>query len=328
MSRALEDKVAVITGAASGIGRETALLFAGQGARLMLADVDDDGSEQTARLACERGADAVHIHCDVTDSGQVQALIDAAVARHGRLDCAFNNAGIGGASAQIADYGRGDWDRVIAINLTGVFLCMQSELRRMVDQGSGAIVNTASVVGVIGYPRLAAYNAAKHGVIGLTRTAALEYARRGIRVNAVCPGWTETPMVMDEGPAPASIPEVYEAIANLAPMHRLGKPIEIAQAVAWLCSDAASFVTGHPLVVDGGVAAGARARRGYGGLGALAPALRGQDDPAAGPARSGSGRAPAGPARAASCRSCTGAARAGRARSARPARPAIPRCWT
>ncbi len=256
MSRALEEKVTVITGAASGIGRETALLFAAEGARLVLADVDDDGSEGTARLAADRGADAVHIHCDVTDSAQVQALVDAAVARHGRLDCAFNNAGIGGASAQIADYERGDWDRVIAINLTGVFLCMQSELRQMADQGSGAIVNTASVVGVIGYPRLAAYNAAKHGVIGLTRTAALEYATRGIRVNAVCPGWTETPMVMDEGPAPASIPEVYDAIAGLAPMHRLGKPIEIAEAVAWLCSDAASFVTGHPLVVDGGVVAG------------------------------------------------------------------------
>jgi NAD(P)-dependent dehydrogenase (short-subunit alcohol dehydrogenase family) len=256
MNRLLENKVALITGAASGIGRATSLLFADAGAKLVLADVDHGGSEETARLVAERGGDAVHVHCDVTDSTQVQAMVDAAVQRHGRLDCAFNNAGIGGASAPLAEYDEQDFNRVIAVNLTGVFLCMQSELRQMISQGSGAIVNAASVVGVMGYPRLAAYNAAKHGVIGLSRTAALEYATQGIRVNAVCPGWTETPMVMEEGPAPASDPAVYDAIAGLAAMKRLAAPSEIAQAVAWLCSDAASFVTGHPLVVDGGVAAG------------------------------------------------------------------------
>jgi NAD(P)-dependent dehydrogenase (short-subunit alcohol dehydrogenase family) len=256
MNRLLEGKVALITGAASGIGRATSLLFADEGAALVLADIDDAGSQETARLARERGGEAFHVHCDVTDAEQVEAPIGAAVERLGRLDCAVNNAGIGGASAPLADYEQDAWNRVIAVNLTGVFLCMQSELRQMVAQGAGAIVNTASLVGVIGYPYLAAYNASKHGVIGLTRTAALEYASRGIRVNAVCPGWIETPMVMDEGPAPASIPEVYEAIAGMAPMKRLGMPTEIAQAVAWLCSDAASFITGHPLLVDGGVTAG------------------------------------------------------------------------
>jgi NAD(P)-dependent dehydrogenase (short-subunit alcohol dehydrogenase family) len=256
MSRRLENKVALITGAASGIGRATSLLFAHEGAKLILADVDDPGGAETVRLITQSGGEATQVHCDVSDAAQVEALVAAGVERYGRLDCAFNNAGIGGGSAPLADYEEQAWNRVIAINLTGVFLCMQSELRQMVKQGGGAIVNAASVVGVLGYPRLAAYNAAKHGVIGLTRTAALEYATRGIRVNAVCPGWTETPMVMDEGEAPASIPEIYEAIAGLAAMQRLGQPIEIAQAVAWLCSDAASFVTGHPMVVDGGVAAG------------------------------------------------------------------------
>jgi NAD(P)-dependent dehydrogenase (short-subunit alcohol dehydrogenase family) len=256
MNRLLESKVGLITGAASGIGRATSLLFAEEGAKLVLADVDDRGSEETARLVGQRGGEAFDVHCDVTDSVQVEALIAAAVERFGRLDFAFNNAGIGGASAHLAEYEEEAWNRVLAVNLTGVFLCMQSELRQMVTQSAGAIVNTASVVGVIGYPYLAAYNAAKHGVIGLTRTAALEYAARGIRVNAVCPGWTETPMVMDEGPAPASTPEVYAALSGMVPMRRLGVPVEIAQAVAWLCSDAASFVTGHPLLVDGGVTAG------------------------------------------------------------------------
>ncbi len=256
MTRQLEGKVALITGAGSGIGRATALLFADRGAKLVLADVDERGNEETARLLAQQGSEALCRRCDVSDSAQVKALVAAAVDGFGALHCAFNNAGIGGRSAPLADYDEQSWHQVIAVNLTGVFLCMQSELRQMVKQGGGAIVNAASVVGVMGYQYLAAYAAAKHGVVGLTRTAALEYSSHGIRVNAVCPGWVQTPMVMDEGPRPASDPEVYAAIASMAPMKRLGAPIEIAEAVAWLCSDEASFVTGHPMVVDGGVAAG------------------------------------------------------------------------
>ena len=252
----LEGRVSLITGASSGIGRATALVFAEEGAKLALADVDEAGGRETVRLVDEIGAEAVFISCDVTDSAQVSALVGECVERFGRLDCAFNNAGVGGESARLADYDEETWNQVLAVNLTGVFLCMKSELRQMVAQGGGAIVNAASLVGVMGYGNLGAYNAAKHGVVGLTRTAALEYASSGIRVNAVCPGWIETPMVMDQGPQPASIPEVYEALASLMPLGRLGKPAEVASAVAWLCSDAASFVTGHPLLVDGGALAG------------------------------------------------------------------------
>ncbi len=256
MGRMLEGKVSLVTGAASGIGRATALVFAEEGARLVLADVDEAGGHETVRLVGEAGGEADFIACDVSDSAQVAALVEGCVERFGQLDCAFNNAGVGGESAPLAEYDEGAWNRVLAVNLTGVFLCMKSELRQMVAQGGGAIVNAASLVGVMGYPKLGAYNAAKHGVIGLTRTAALEYASHGIRVNAVCPGWIETPMVMDSGPQPASIPAVYDALAGLMPLGRLGKPEEVAAAVAWLCSDAASFVTGHPLLVDGGALAG------------------------------------------------------------------------
>jgi NAD(P)-dependent dehydrogenase (short-subunit alcohol dehydrogenase family) len=256
MAGILEGKVALVTGAASGIGRATALVFADEGATMVLADVDETGGRETVGLAEDRGAKAFFIECDVSDSVQVVALVEACVERLGRLDCAFNNAGIGGESARLTDYDEEAWSRVLAVNLTGVFHCMKSELRQMVAQGYGAIVNAASLVGLMGYPNLGAYNAAKHGVVGLTRTAALEYASSGIRVNAVCPGWIETPMVMDSGPLPASIPAVYDALAGLMPLGRLGKPEEVAAAVAWLCSDAASFVTGHPLLVDGGALAG------------------------------------------------------------------------
>jgi NAD(P)-dependent dehydrogenase (short-subunit alcohol dehydrogenase family) len=254
--RRLERKVALVTGAGSGIGRATALVFAREGARLVLADVDAAAGEATAALAAEGGGEVLHVPCDVSAAAQVDALVEGALERFGRLDCAFNNAGIGGASAPLAEYAEKDWQRVLAVNLTGVFLCMRAELRPMLAQGGGAIVNAASILGVVGYPRTAAYTAAKHGVLGLTRTAAIEYATRGIRVNAVCPAWIETPMVLDEGPAPASDPGIHAALAGIQPMRRLGTPDEVAHAVAWLCSDAASFVSGHPLLVDGAFTAG------------------------------------------------------------------------
>ena len=249
----LEGKVALITGAASGIGRATALVFADEGAMVVVADVDEPGGNETVRLVRSRGGEADFVGCDVTDSAQVAEAVGACAERFGRLDCAFNNAGVGGESARLAEYDEEDWNRVLAVNLTGVFLCMKSELRQMVAQGGGAIVNAASVVGVMGYPNLGAYNAAKHGVVGLTRTAALEYAAHGIRVNAVCPGWIETPMVMERGPQPASIPSVYDALAGLMPLGRLGKPEEVARVVHFLAADASSYITGQIWGVNGGM---------------------------------------------------------------------------
>jgi len=248
----LEGKVALVTGGASGIGRATALTFAREGAQLVIADMHEEGGQQTVHLITEMGGEAIFVRTDVSKAVEVQALLSQAVATYGRLDCAHNNAGIsGGRHALTAEYPEETWHQVIAVNLTGVWLCMKYEIPQMLQQGGGVIVNTASVAGLIGGRGLAAYVASKHGVVGLTKTAALEYAQQGIRVNCVCPGVIQTPMTARG----LSDPERRARIIASEPMGRVGTPEEIAQAVVWLCSDAASFVTGHTMTVDGGYVA-------------------------------------------------------------------------
>jgi len=252
MNDELKGKVALITGAATGIGRATALAFGRVGARVVVTDVVPAG-EETAAAIRNDGGDALFLRCDVSNPEQVAAAVAEAVRRYGRLDCAFNNAGIEGTQAPLGDYPLEVWNRVLAVNLTGVMLCMKSEIAAMTAGGGGAIVNNASILGQVGFATAGAYVAAKHGVIGLTQTAALEYADKKIRVNAVCPGFIETPMLERAGLTTNK--DVRAAIEGLHPIGRLGRPEEVAEAVLWLCSPRASFITGHPLFVDGGYVA-------------------------------------------------------------------------
>jgi NAD(P)-dependent dehydrogenase (short-subunit alcohol dehydrogenase family) len=253
MSGSLEGKVALVTGASSGIGRSAALAFAREGARVVAADVDVEGGEETVGKIGAAGGEAVFVRTDVSKAAEVEAMVERAVETYGCLDCALNNAGIEGQmGTNTADYPEEGFDRVIAINLKGVWMCMRYEIPRMLDQGGGAIVNTASVAGLVGFEGISPYVASKHGVVGLTRTAALEYATQGIRVNAVCPGVIWTPMVAR---ATGDSEEGRAQFAALEPVGRMGTPEEVAEAVVWLCSDAASFVTGVPMPVDGGLVA-------------------------------------------------------------------------
>lgn len=252
MTGQLDGKVALITGGSSGIGRASALAFAREGAKVVVADVLVDGGQETVRLIQAAGGQGLFIKTDVSKAAEVEALIKQTVATYGRLDCAYNNAGVEGTFVTTTEYTEADWDRVVAINLKGVWLCMKYEIAQMLQQGGGAIVNTASGAGLVGVAGLSAYVASKHGVVGLTKTAALEYAKAGIRVNAVCPGVIETPMVAR---LTNSRPDLGEALVAGEPMGRVGKPEEIAEAAVWLCSDAASFVTGHAMSVDGGYVA-------------------------------------------------------------------------
>ena len=252
MPNLVKDKVALVTGGGSGIGRASALTFAREGAKVVVSDVVVEAGKETVQLIKNADGEAVFIKADVAQVSDVEALIAKAVEAYGRLDCAHNNAGIEGNSAKVADYDEADWDRVIAINLTGVWLCMKYEIPQMLQQGSGAIVNTSSVAGLLGFRTGSAYVASKHGVLGLTKTAALEYAKSGIRVNAVCPGAVDTPMM---GRITDHRPHRAAKMAAGEPVGRMGTPQEIAEAVVWLCSDAASFVTGHPMTVDGGIVA-------------------------------------------------------------------------
>jgi len=248
----LDGKVALVTGGSSGIGRASALAFAREGAKVVVADVLVDGSGETLQMVKDRGGQAVFFKADVSKLDQVEEMVNETVETYGRLDCAFNNAGIGGGRAATAKCTEEEWDRVININLKGVWLCMKYEIQQMLKQGTGAIVNTSSVAGLVGFQGTPAYVASKHGVIGLTKAAALEYATAGIRVNAVCPGVIRTPMI---DRIVAARPQMKEVYRTMHPLGRLGEPEEIAEAAVWLCSDAASFVTGHAMVVDGGLTA-------------------------------------------------------------------------
>jgi NAD(P)-dependent dehydrogenase (short-subunit alcohol dehydrogenase family) len=244
------NKVAFVTGGASGIGRATALAFARQGARVVVADVSEKGNQETAHMIEAAGGRALAVRCDVTRAEDIKAALGRAIAAFGRLDIAFNNAGIEPRKpAPTADYDEEEWNRIIDIDLRGVFLCMKYQIPLILKQGGGAIVNTSSGAGVIGIKNSPAYTAAKHGVIGLTRAAALDYAAQNLRINVVCPGYIETPMMTRFTGGTA---EGRAKVISEEPIGRMGRAEEIANAVLWLCSDASSFTVGHALVVDGG----------------------------------------------------------------------------
>jgi NAD(P)-dependent dehydrogenase (short-subunit alcohol dehydrogenase family) len=251
MNISFEGEVALVTGAASGLGLATAIAFAEAGASVVLADVDEKEVQAAAKALADQGHKTLAVRCDVSDDAQVEAMVNETVATFGRLDAAYNNAGIQNALAETADATPEDYDRVMGVNLRGVWSCMKFELQQMRRQGSGAIVNCSSLGGLLGGNQRGTYHAAKHGVIGFTKSAALEYATRGIRVNAICPGMIQTPM-SDKMRAGGQGELLDALLKNFVPMGRLGRAEEIADAVLWLCSSAASYVTGQSISVDGG----------------------------------------------------------------------------
>ncbi|MEM7347594.1 MAG: SDR family oxidoreductase [Chloroflexota bacterium] len=253
MNYAFEGRVALVTGGASGIGRESALAFAKAGATVVVSDINEIGGAETVQMIRSMSGQAKFIRANIVNQDEVAALIKETVDTYERLDFALNNAGVEGVRARTVDYPEDAWHQVIDINLNGVWYCMKHEIPQMMAQGQGVIVNLASIAGLVGSPGLSAYAASKHAVVGLTKTAALEYVRKGVRINAVCPGYTDTPMVQRMKSAD---PAYAERLTNAIPARRWGKPEEIAAAVMYLCSDEAGFITGHTMVLDGGIVAG------------------------------------------------------------------------
>lgn len=249
MPNRLDNKVALITGGASGIGRAAAKLFAGEGAKVVVADVNAEAGNQTVDAIRAAGGDAVFVRTDISIAADVQALIARIVDLHGRLDCAYNNAAILGEVVPLVDQTEAVWDRTIDTNLKGTWLCMKHEIPVMLRQGKGVIVNTTATGGIKGAPNRAAYAASKAGIIAISKSAALEYAEHGLRVNVVCPSHTRTPMMQQFFELR---PELEASFVSQAPMGRIAAPREVAEGALWLCSDAASFVTGHVLAVEGG----------------------------------------------------------------------------
>lgn len=247
MNKIFENKVAIVTGGSFGIGKATAIKFSKLGAKVIVADWVD--GKETLEAISAGGGEAIFVKCDVSKTDQVKNLVDKTITTYGRLDFAFNNAGIEGISAPLQDCTEENWDKTINVNLKGIWLCMKYEIPEMLKLGRGAIVNCSSVAGLVGYKGLPAYVASKHGVLGLTKTSALECARSGIRVNAVCPGAIKTPMI---DRLTGNNKETESQFAEIEPIGRLGTSEEVANAVIWLCSDEASFMTGHAMAVDGG----------------------------------------------------------------------------
>jgi NAD(P)-dependent dehydrogenase (short-subunit alcohol dehydrogenase family) len=248
MSKRFQNRTALVTGAGSGIGRSSALAFAQEGANVIVSDIDVQGGEETVQMIQESNGDAHFFQCDVSQSAQVEALIKVTIETFGRLDFAVNNAGVSMRPASTVEIDEAEWDRVISINLKSVWLCMKHEIPQMQKTGGGVVINMSSLAGIRGKAGTLAYSASKHGVIGMTKTAALEFAKEGIRINAICPGLTESGMTagLDQRP------ELAEQLIALIPMGRMGLSENIADGVVWLCDDKASFITGHVLVIDGG----------------------------------------------------------------------------
>jgi NAD(P)-dependent dehydrogenase (short-subunit alcohol dehydrogenase family) len=250
--RRFEGKVALVTGGGSGIGRATSLAFANEGAKVVIDDINVQGGEETLAMIKSAGGEAIFVKANVSKAAEAEAMVQKAIDTYGRLDCAYNNAGVGEPLKRVHKTSEDNWDRVMATNLKGVYLCMKYEIPHMLKQGKGAIVNTSSLAGLKGLSGQAAYVASKHGVVGLTKSAAIEYATLGIRINCICPGVINTPLI---APNMKDRPHVEKGYVDMEPIGRLGKPEEIASAVLWLCSDEASFAIGSIFSVDGGVVA-------------------------------------------------------------------------